>query len=104
MKKVNLFFLAIIFALNLAILPFSAIAAETADDESLADVARNLLIKKCKGNIDEDKFSKFIKYLKYMESGTIICYDCKKGMILQGQIGRCKLKVSKDAPNYYILK
>jgi hypothetical protein len=102
MKK-NLFFLAIIFALNLIILPFSAIAAEKANDDSLAEIARSIAVKKCNGTIDEDKFIEFINYAKYMESGDC-CYDCKKGIVLEGQRGKCNVTIRKDGPGFYIVK
>jgi hypothetical protein len=88
MRKLNLFFLAIIFALNLIVLPFSAIAAETADDNSLKEVAQRIAVKKCKDSLDEEEFSKYINYVKYAGPGESYCYDCKKGIVLQGQRGK----------------
>jgi len=104
MKKVNIFFLAIIFALNLVILPFSAIAAETANEDSLEKVMRSIIVKKCNGNIDEDKFSKFINYVKYAETEGNYCYDCKKGLVLDGQRGKCHVRVNKNGPGFYVVK
>jgi len=104
MKKVNLFFLAIIFALNLIILPFSAIAAETANDESLEEVTRSVAVKKCDNKIDEEKFSEFINYAKFMEPGGDICYDCKEGIVLGGRRGKCNVSIRKNAPDFYIIK
>lgn len=106
MKKVNLFFLVIFFALtlNLVILPFSAIAgAERADEKSLEKVARKVAEKRCKGEINEAEFAKFINYIKSSQEGTF-CYDCKKGLLLQGRRGRCKVKVTKEGPNYYTVR
>lgn len=100
----SLFFLAFIFALNLVILPFSAIAAETADDDSLEKVARSIVVKKCNGTIDEDKFSKFINYVKYAEPEGNYCYDCKKGLVLDGQRGKCRVRVNKNGPGFYVVK
>jgi hypothetical protein len=104
MRKVNLFFLAIIFALNLIILPFSAMAAETADEHSLEKVARSIILKKCNGNIDQDRFSKFINYVKYAEPEGNYCYDCKKGLVLEGQRGKCHVSVNKNGPGFYVIK
>jgi hypothetical protein len=104
MKKVNLFFWAIIFALNLIILPFSAIAAEEANDASLEEVTRSIAVKKCKGTIDEDKFIEFINYAKYAETTGDYCYDCKTGIVLEGQRGKCNVTIRKDGPGFYIVK
>jgi hypothetical protein len=103
MKKVNLFFLGIFFALTLIILPFSAIAAERADDKSLEKITRKAIVKKCKGNIDENEFAKFINYIKGGESETF-CYDCKQGIVLGGRRGKCHVRVSKQGPNSYIIR
>jgi hypothetical protein len=104
MRKVNLFLLAIIFALSLIILPFSAMAAETADDDSLEKVTRSIAVEKCKGTLDEDEFSKFINYVKYAEPGETYCYDCKKGIVLQGQRAKCHVRIQKNGQGSYIVK
>jgi hypothetical protein len=95
--------LAIIFALNLIILPFSAIAAEKANDDSLAEIARSIAVKKCNGTIDEEKFIEFINYAKYASTGSF-CYDCKTGIVLEGQRGKCNVTIRKDGPGFYIVK
>lgn len=103
MNKVNIFFLAIIFTLTLIILPFSAMATEMANDKTLEEVTRKAVVKKCKGKIDEEKFAKFLFHIKTSQSGDF-CYDCKEGIILGGRRGKCRVRVSKDGPNIYIVK
>ncbi len=103
MKKVNIFFLAIILVLSLIALPFSATSAEMTDGKSLEKVARSIAVKKC-DTILEDEFSKFINYVKYMESGSSCCYDCKKGIVLEGQRGNCRVRINKAGPDSYVIK
>lgn len=106
MKKVNLFFLVIFFALtlNLIILPFSAIAgAERADEKSLEKVVREVAEKRCKGKINEGELAKFINYIKSNQEGTF-CFDCKKGVVVQGRRWRCNVKVTKEGPNFYTVR
>ena len=78
-------------------------AAEEANDETLEEIARTIAIKKCKGTIDEDKFINFINYAKYTQSGSF-CYNCKTGIVLEGQIGSCNVRINKNGPDSYIVK
>jgi len=97
MAKVNLFFWQSFLILILIILPFSAMAAEEANDETLEEVERTIAIKKYKGTINEDKFIDFINYAKYTQSGKF-CYNCKTGLVLEGQTGSCNVRISELSP------